>query len=223
MTFTEKITFEDMEKYGYKWNGMVPLNEKAALSLFEESPIYLLYQDNTESLADSIMDIKTHAEKEGIFGIEKEDVLKIPFKNYCTLKNVEPVKEGLHLLTSPFEYLSAIEYELIDSAKEFLLNNAIEGHWWETNTPGLSGVVIQGHCYATDYSGVAGCYWQDNGNASSWWEPTASLATLEQSNHIAHSHTHYEFDFDVNSVLSKKEHQQDTDTFEEQDFDFDLE
>ena len=69
------ITVKDMQEYGYKWDGMLPLKEEAALHLYdkEDMQIFLLYEDGSESITDSTEDIKAHAEKGGIFGIHKED------------------------------------------------------------------------------------------------------------------------------------------------------
>ena len=69
------ISVADMEKYGYKWNGMLPLQETAAAHLFEKEDmqIFLLYSDGSEGIAGSVDEIQNHAEKGGIFGVHKED------------------------------------------------------------------------------------------------------------------------------------------------------
>ena len=69
------ISIADMEKYGYKWDGMLPLQETAAAHLFEKEDmqIFLLYGDGSEGIAGSIDEIQNHAEKGGIFGVHKED------------------------------------------------------------------------------------------------------------------------------------------------------
>ena len=69
------ITVSDMQEYGYSWDGMLPLKEEAALHLYtkEDMQIFLLHEDGSESIPGSPEDIKTHAEKGGIFGIHKED------------------------------------------------------------------------------------------------------------------------------------------------------
>ena len=69
------ISVADMEKYGYKWNGMLPLQETAAAHLFEKEDmqIFLLYSDGSEGIAGSVDKIQNHAEKGGIFGVHKED------------------------------------------------------------------------------------------------------------------------------------------------------
>ena len=69
------ISTEDMKQYGYTWDGMLPLQETAALNLFEneDMQIFRLYGDGSENIAHSAEDIKSHAEKGGIMGIHKED------------------------------------------------------------------------------------------------------------------------------------------------------
>ena len=69
------ITVPDMQAYGYSWDGMLPLKEEAALHLYtkEDMQIFLLHEDGSESIPGSPEDIKTHAEKGGIFGVHKED------------------------------------------------------------------------------------------------------------------------------------------------------
>lgn len=63
------ISMKDMEEYGYNYEGMLPLNEARALELISEGlPIYLLYNDNTESMVDIDAEIITH---QGICGIER--------------------------------------------------------------------------------------------------------------------------------------------------------
>ena len=69
------ISVADMEKYGYSWDGMLPLQEAAAAQLFEKEDmqIFRLYGDGSEGIIGSVDEIHAHAEKGGIFGIHKED------------------------------------------------------------------------------------------------------------------------------------------------------
>ena len=65
------IGLSEMEEYGYTWNGMLPLTEEKALELFDHDlPVYLLYEDGSETTAEDRKQIMEH---EGIFGIEKGD------------------------------------------------------------------------------------------------------------------------------------------------------
>ena len=69
------ISVNDMQEYGYSWDGMLPLKEEAALHLYEKEDmqIFLLHEDGSESIPENTGDIKAHAEKGGIFGVHKED------------------------------------------------------------------------------------------------------------------------------------------------------
>lgn len=66
---------ERLIEYGYLWLGMREISYGYATELIERatknsSCVYKLYEDNTESLAESIDDIKSHYENGGKFGIE---------------------------------------------------------------------------------------------------------------------------------------------------------
>lgn len=64
-----KTNISEMTSYGYTWDGMLPLAKSTALWLFDnDMPVYLLYQDNSECIAENKIQIEEH---EGIFGIEK--------------------------------------------------------------------------------------------------------------------------------------------------------
>ena len=61
-----------MVSYGYLWDGMHQVSKSNALKYHSQGiPVYLLYSDNTESAAQSIKNIISHAQKGGLFGIEK--------------------------------------------------------------------------------------------------------------------------------------------------------
>jgi len=65
------ITAEERDAFGYDFEGMLPLNMDRAVELFNnDHAIFLLYPDNTESMAFEVAEIKAH---DGIFGIERED------------------------------------------------------------------------------------------------------------------------------------------------------
>ena len=65
------IGLSEMEEYGYTWNEMLPLTQERALELFDHDlPVYLLYEDGTET---TVEDRKQITEHDGIFGIEKGD------------------------------------------------------------------------------------------------------------------------------------------------------
>ena len=79
------ITQADMKAYGYDYEGMLPLEKAMAREIAEntDAAIYMLHNDNTESM---VMDLAEINDFDGIFGIEKQDWEKVK-GNY--LKNAE--------------------------------------------------------------------------------------------------------------------------------------
>ena len=74
----KSVTVEEMHQYGYIDNGMLPLDAaKATELLSEKHPVYLLYSDNTEAAVSAAAEIKEHADKGGLCGIEVADFAKI--------------------------------------------------------------------------------------------------------------------------------------------------
>lgn len=69
----DSISVEEMKQYGYKWGGMLPMREEAAAEVMKSCQIYRLYGDDTEGLVLDAKEIKDHAAKGGIFGVEKAE------------------------------------------------------------------------------------------------------------------------------------------------------
>ena len=69
----DSISIEEMKHYGYKWGGMLPMREEAAAEVMKSCQIYRLYGDDTEGLVLDAKEIKDHAAKGGIFGVEKAE------------------------------------------------------------------------------------------------------------------------------------------------------
>ena len=79
------ISILDRNAYGYFDDEMLPLSRERAAELFEKDlTIYLLYEDNTETMTVDREDITNHG---GIFGIEHTDW--IAFKEYEAMKEAE--------------------------------------------------------------------------------------------------------------------------------------
>ena len=79
----ETISVDEMKSYGYSWGGMLPMNETAALEVMQNCNVFLLYSDNTESMATDKAQIAAHAAKGGIFGVEKvEWIQQLEKENY---------------------------------------------------------------------------------------------------------------------------------------------
>lgn len=86
------ITQEDMVQYGYDWGGMIPLREQAAEKLYDAGvEIFVLNQNNSEAVVDSKDYFTDHAERGGIFGVEK--VAWTKFVEANSLKKVEEMLE----------------------------------------------------------------------------------------------------------------------------------
>lgn len=62
------IMQEEMHKYGYLWNGVLPLTKPAMRNNFQNC--LLLYEDDTEGYIAGESDIEEH---DGLFGIERSD------------------------------------------------------------------------------------------------------------------------------------------------------
>lgn len=117
---------EKLLNYGYLWLGMKKISYGYALELFERGTkdsdnVYLLYEDNTENLAESIDDIKCHYENGGEFGIELKD-----YNNYVVFVL------GRDLLKGILPYENDIAYEwCVNLAKDFEISD------FNVNTKGL--------------------------------------------------------------------------------------
>ena len=74
----KSITIEDIQRYGYTDNGMLPLDGAKATELFDaDHPVYLLYSNNTEAAVTTAAEIQDHADKDGLFGITTADYNRV--------------------------------------------------------------------------------------------------------------------------------------------------
>lgn len=71
------ITIQEMNDYGYDWEGMLPLRDRMAFYWLDKTQIYCLYQDNTETAVDEVFEAVRHANEGGLFGIEVDNWQKI--------------------------------------------------------------------------------------------------------------------------------------------------
>lgn len=67
----DSISVDEMKEYGYAWGGMLPMREEAAAEVMKSCTVYRLYGDNTEGMVMDASELKNHAAKGGIFGVEK--------------------------------------------------------------------------------------------------------------------------------------------------------
>lgn len=94
ITLYEEITVEQMNKYGYTWDGMVPLTQEQAVELFDRGlELYKIYEDGSEAIIDDIDEITEHADNAGMFGISKQDAdYHIYFEKKPELEEIKEFK-----------------------------------------------------------------------------------------------------------------------------------
>ena len=71
-----EVSVSDMQEYGYFYDGMLPVTRERALELDAAGlTVYVLHEDNTESMAFDTEEIMDHG---GIFGVDREEWEKSP-------------------------------------------------------------------------------------------------------------------------------------------------
>ncbi|MCR0231019.1 CHC2 zinc finger domain-containing protein, partial [[Clostridium] innocuum] len=72
----EQVSTPDMQKYGYSYDGMLPVARERALELDAAGlTVYVLHEDNTESMVFDPQEIMDHG---GLFGVDHEEWEKSP-------------------------------------------------------------------------------------------------------------------------------------------------
>nr|WP_270439771.1 LPD28 domain-containing protein [Butyricicoccus sp. AF86-03b2A] len=72
----EQVSTPDMQEYGYFYDGMLPVTRERALELDAAGlTVYVLHEDNTESMVFDSKEIMDHG---GIFGVDREEWEKSP-------------------------------------------------------------------------------------------------------------------------------------------------
>lgn len=72
----EQVSTPDMQKYGYSYDGMLPVTRERALELDAAGlTVYVLHEDNTESMVFDPQEIMEHG---GLFGVDREEWEKSP-------------------------------------------------------------------------------------------------------------------------------------------------
>ena len=72
----EQVSTPDMLKYGYSYDGMLPVTRERALELDAAGlTVYVLHEDNTESMVFDPQEIMDHG---GLFGVDREEWEKSP-------------------------------------------------------------------------------------------------------------------------------------------------
>ncbi len=67
------LTVQDMNDYGYMWDGMIPIGRDTAHRLFDRCGVYRIYSDDTEGFVYERSEIDEHASRGGMFGVEVAD------------------------------------------------------------------------------------------------------------------------------------------------------
>ena len=72
----EQVSTPDMQEYGYFYDGMLPVTRERALELDAAGlTVYVLHEDNTESMVFDPQEIMDHG---GLFGVDHEEWEKSP-------------------------------------------------------------------------------------------------------------------------------------------------
>ena len=72
----EQVSTLDMQEYGYSYDGMLPITRERALELDAAGlTVYVLHEDNTESMVFDPQEIMDHG---GLFGVDREEWEKSP-------------------------------------------------------------------------------------------------------------------------------------------------
>ena len=72
----EQVSTSDMQEYGYSYDGMLPVTRERALELDAAGlTVYVLHEDNTESMVFDPQEIMDHG---GLFGVDREEWEKSP-------------------------------------------------------------------------------------------------------------------------------------------------
>ena len=72
----EQVSAPDMQEYGYFYDGMLPVTRERALELDAAGlTVYVLHEDNTESMVFDPQEIMDHG---GLFGVDREEWEKSP-------------------------------------------------------------------------------------------------------------------------------------------------
>lgn len=129
------ISFEMMKEYGHDSVGIAPLREKMAHKLLDAHfPIYNLMPDGTAERTASHTDIMEHAEKGGIFAIEKGAWL-VFVENNSLAKVEELLEDDYGMIDGIINNGDRIKDDKKTSVMEKLQEKKIESSMMEKTTP----------------------------------------------------------------------------------------
>ena len=87
----EQVSTPDMQEYGYSYDGMLPVTRERALELDAAGlTVYVLHEDNTESMVFDPQEIMDHG---GLFGVDHEEWEKSPQFHEKVMERLEHQQE----------------------------------------------------------------------------------------------------------------------------------
>ncbi|SCJ39684.1 Uncharacterised protein [uncultured Clostridium sp.] len=87
----EQVSTPDMQEYGYSYDGMLPVTRERALELDAAGlTVYVLHEDNTESMVFDPQEIMDHG---GLFGVDREEWEKSPQFHEKVMERLEHQQE----------------------------------------------------------------------------------------------------------------------------------
>ena len=87
----EQVSTPDMQEYGYSYDGMLPVTRERALELDAAGlTVYVLHEDNTESMVFDPQEIMEHG---GLCGVDREEWEKSPQFHEKVMKRQEHQQE----------------------------------------------------------------------------------------------------------------------------------
>ena len=87
----EQVSTPDMQEYGYSYDGMFPVTRERALELDAAGlTVYVLHEDNTESMVFDPQEIMDHG---GLFGVDREEWEKSPLFHEKVMERQEHQQE----------------------------------------------------------------------------------------------------------------------------------
>ncbi len=92
-----EVSVSDMQEYGYLYDGMLPVTRERALELDAAGlTVYVLHEDNTESMVFDPQEIMEHG---GLFGVDREEWEKSPqfHENVLERQDRQPEREQAFL------------------------------------------------------------------------------------------------------------------------------
>ena len=139
-----EITTEDMQQYGYNFDGMLPLTKERAKELATaDLVVYKLYEDNTEAM---VFDDKEIDEYQGIFGVKREEWEQSPQFHDMVQERMEHQQER----EQAFLFHEEDCFAIFQLKKE---NPQAQLRYMSMNWPNEQGLTVEHDNYDLIYTG----------------------------------------------------------------------